>query len=236
MRVDRLLANLGYGSRREVGRLLDEGRVTRADGTPVAARDPVEHTALRVDGEPLDPPAPLTLVLHKPLGVTCSHDDQGSLVYDLLPERFTRRNPPLSTVGRLDKDTTGLLLLTDDGALLHRLTSPKKEVWKLYEATLARPLSGGEGEVFSAGTLLLVGETKPCRPAKLEVVTPTFARVALTEGRYHQVRRMFAAVGNEVVALHRSRLGALTLGDLAPGAWRAATAEDLVLAAEKEVA
>lgn len=234
MRVDRLLSNLGYGSRREVTRWLEQGRVTRADGEMVGARDAVTHEELRFDGEPLDPPAPLTLLMHKPLGVTCSHNDVGPLVYDLLPERFARRQPPLSTIGRLDKETSGLLLLTDDGALLHRLTSPKKTVWKMYEAHLARPLSGGEGELFSSGTLMLDGETKPCRPARLEVLEPQLARLALTEGRYHQVRRMFAATGNEVVALHRIRMGSLTLQGLAPGEWRFATAEDIAAASATE--
>lgn len=235
MRVDRLLSNLGYGSRREVSRWLDQGRVTRADGSPVCARDAVAHSDLRFDGEPLDPPAPLTLIMHKPLGVTCSHDDVGPLVYDLLPERFRRRQPPLSTIGRLDKETSGLLLLTDDGALLHRLTSPKKAVWKVYEARLARPLQGGEAEVFASGTLMLAGEAKPCRPARLEVLAPDVARLALTEGRYHQVRRMFAAVGNEVVALHRIKVGALMLEGLAPGEWRMATSAEIMAAGENDL-
>jgi 16S rRNA pseudouridine516 synthase len=231
MRLDRLLANLGYGSRREVAEFFSSGRVTRADGRVVSSEtERAAHAELRVDGEPLDPPAPLTLVMHKPVGVVCSHDDdEGALVYGLLPPRFGRRNPALSTVGRLDKETSGLLLLTDDGGLLHRLISPKKAVWKTYEATLARPLRGDEAHLFASGTLMLENDKKPCLPARLEVVSPQVARLSIVEGRYHQVRRMFAAVGNHVESLHRLSVGALALGDLAPGEWRPATPDDLAV-------
>jgi 16S rRNA pseudouridine516 synthase len=149
------------------------------------------------------------------------------VVYDLLPPRFRLRAPLLSTVGRLDRDTSGLLLMTDDGALLHRIVSPKSKLAKTYEATLAQELRGDESAVFASGTLLLESETTPLAPAKLEVVDARHARLVLTEGRYHQARRMFAAVGNHVEALHRSRVGGLTLGDLAPGQWRALDAHDL---------
>jgi 16S rRNA pseudouridine516 synthase len=227
MKLVKTLANLGYGSRKQVAKLFREGRITDAAGEVLYADDSVAHADVRVDGEPLDPPQPLTLLLHKPLGVTCSTRDPGRVVYDLLPPRFRLRAPLLSTVGRLDRDTSGLLLLTDDGALLHRIVSPKSKLAKTYEATLAQELRGDEAAVFASGTLLLESETTPLAPAKLEVVDARHARLVLTEGRYHQARRMFAAVGNHVEALHRSRVGGLTLGDLAPGQWRALDAHDL---------
>jgi len=117
--------------------------------------------------------------------------------------------------------------LTDDGALLHRIVSPKSHLAKVYEATLAHDLRGGEAALFASGTLQLESENTPLAPARLEVVTPRLARLTLTEGRYHQVRRMFAAVGNHVQALHRSRIGGLELGELAPGEWRALAEADL---------
>jgi 16S rRNA pseudouridine516 synthase len=126
----------------------------------------------------------------------------------------------LATVGRLDRDTTGLLLLTDDGPLLHRIVSPRSQLEKVYEATLARDLRGNEGGIFASGKMMLESEREPLAPAALEVLGPRQARVTVTEGRYHQVRRMFAAVGNHVEALHRSRVGGLTLGDLEVGKWR----------------
>jgi 16S rRNA pseudouridine516 synthase len=223
LRLDRLLANLGYGTRSQVQQLLRARRVV-LDGQ--ALIDPASRIALtpglpermRVNGERLDPPPGLVLMLNKPRGVTCSHKEAGPLVYDLLPPRFRLREPALSTIGRLDKDTSGLLLLTDDGALLHRIISPKSHVPKRYLATLESPLRGDEAANFASGTLMLEGEDKPLLPAKLEALSPTSAYVTVTEGRYHQIRRMFAAVGNHVVALHRDRIGGLALpDDLAAG-------------------
>lgn len=227
MKLVKLIANLGYGSRKQVALMFREGRITDAGGEVLYADDKVEHDVIRIDGEPLDPPAGLVLMLHKPLGVTCSTKDPGRVVYDLLPPRFRLRSPLLSTVGRLDRDTSGLLLMTDDGALLHRIVSPKTHLPKVYEATLAQDLRGDEAELFASGTLMLESETTPLRPAMLEVLGPRHARLTLTEGRYHQVRRMFAAVGNHVEALHRPRIGGLDLGGLPAGQWRALGAQDL---------
>ncbi|PZP58399.1 MAG: 16S rRNA pseudouridine(516) synthase [Pseudoxanthomonas spadix] len=227
MKIVRHIANLGYGSRKQVQALFREGRVTDAVGEVLYTDDPVEHDAIRLDGEPLDPAPGLCVLLHKPVGYTCSTKDTGRLVYDLLPARWRRRDPALSTVGRLDKDTSGLLLLTDDGGLLHRIISPKAQLPKVYEATLAQDLRGDEAQTFASGTLQLESDPKPLLPAELEVIAPRQVRLTLHEGRYHQVRRMFAAVGNHVAALHRSRIGGLALGDLPEGQWRALDAVDL---------
>lgn len=233
VRLDKLLANLGYGSRKEIAVLARAGAVRLGDEAIKSADQRVALDAdlqarLTVQGKPVDPLPGMALMLNKPLGVTCSHKEAGPLVYDLLPARWRRRDPALSTVGRLDKDTSGLLLLTDDGALLHRIISPRSQLEKRYRATLARPLRGDEGDVFAAGTLMLEGEDKPLLPAVLEVLSPTEAALTITEGRYHQVRRMFAAVGNHVEALHRERIGGLSLpGDLAPGAFRLMAERDI---------
>lgn len=231
-RLDRLLANLGYGSRREVTDLVGRRQVVM-DGVVVkdaGARIPVTADLpgrLTVAGQPLDPPAPLTLLMNKPLEVVCSHREAGRSVYELLPKRWRARIPALSTIGRLDKDTSGLLLITDDGPFLHRVISPRSHVAKRYIATLDRPLKGDEAEVFAAGTLMLEGETTPLAPAALEPLGPTEARLTITEGRYHQVRRMFAALGNHVTALHRDRIGGLALPqDMEAGAWRPVTPDE----------
>jgi 16S rRNA pseudouridine516 synthase len=223
----KLIANLGYGSRKEVTAMFRDGRISDVDGRELSIDDVVEPPRVRIDGAPLDPLPGLILMLHKPAGYTCSTRDAGSLVYDLFPPRFRRRSPTLATVGRLDRDTTGLLLMTDDGALLHRIVSPRSRLEKVYEATLARDLRGNEGEIFASGKLLLEAERAPLAPAVLEVLEPRRARLTVTEGRYHQVRRMFAAVGNHVEALHRSRIGGLTLGPLEPGHWRPLDSGDL---------
>ena len=228
-RVDKLLGSMGYGSRTEMARLGKAGGIVLdgVDLTDVSKRiavTPDLPARMEIDGQPLDPVPGLVMMLHKPLGMTCSRKEDGALVYDVLPPRWKRRDPAISTIGRLDKATTGLLLLTDDGDLLHRVISPKRHVAKVYRATLARPLDGTEGDVFAAGGLVLEGEDKPLSPAVLEVLSPTEARLTVTEGRYHMVRRMFAAVGNHVEALHRERVGGLALpGDLAAGEWRLAS-------------
>ena len=220
MKLLRAIANLGYGSRRDVTAMFADGRITDEQGERLYGDDVLSLDRVRLDGEPLDPAPGLLLMLHKPVGVTCSTKDTGRLVYDLLPPRYRRRDPVVSTVGRLDRDTSGLLLMTDDGALLHRITSPKTHLPKVYEATLANDLRGDEVALFASGTMMLESETTPLKPAVLEIIEPRRARLTLTEGRYHQVKRMFAAVGNHVVALHRSRLGGLTLGELPSGEWR----------------
>jgi 16S rRNA pseudouridine516 synthase len=235
VRLDRLLANLGYGSRREVQALvaagqvvLDGAPVARADGRIAAGADLAQR--MRVQGAPLDPPAPFTLLMHKPEGLVCSHTEPGRSIYDLLPPRWRRRDPAISSVGRLDKDTSGLLLLTDDGPLLHRIISPRNHISKRYRVVLERPLRGDEGALFAGGELMLEGETKPLAPASLEVIDGVNAWLTITEGRYHQVRRMFASTGNQVVALHRDRMGGLDLpADLAEGRYRPLEGSELAL-------
>ena len=225
VRLDKLVAGLGYGSRREVQAMAAAGRIRLGTQTLQKADSklaPADAAQLVIDGATLDPMPGLVLMLNKPVGTTCSHNESGALVYDLLPERWRRRDPPLSTVGRLDKDTSGLLLVTDDGALLHTIISPRTRLKKRYRARLARPLRGDERELFAAGTLMLAGETKPLLPASLEPLGESEALVTIEEGRYHQVRRMFAAVGNHVEALHREQIGGLALSPtLEPGAWLA---------------
>ena len=226
MNLVKLIANLGYGSRKEAAAMFRAGRVSDGAGEVLYADDRVEHADVRLDGEMLDPPTGLLALLHKPTGYTCSTTDPGRVVHDLLPPRFRRRNPALSPVGRLDRDTSGLLLLTDDGALSHRITSPKSHLPKCYEAMLAEDLRGDEAGIFASGTLQLESDASPLAPALLEIVAPRCARLILVEGRYHQVRRMFAAVGNHVLALQRISIGGLSLAALPPGQWRALDAHD----------
>jgi 16S rRNA pseudouridine516 synthase len=223
----KLIANLGYGSRKEVTAMFREGRVTDASGDVLYADDAVAHADIRIDGEPLDSAQGIVLMLHKPVGYTCSTRDPGRVVYDLLPPRFRLRNPIVSPVGRLDRDTSGLLLLTDDGALLHRIVSPKAGLSKVYEVTLAEDLRGNESALFASGTLMLESEKTPLAPVVMEVLGPRSARLTLTEGRYHQVRRMFASAGNHVATLHRSRIGGLALDELASSEWRALDTGDI---------
>lgn len=230
MKLVKLLANLGYGSRKEAEKLIKGGVVTAADGNVLGTKDFPGVENVRVLGEVLDPVAPLVIVMNKPDGYTCSTEDPGETVYDLLPPRFSKRNPGLNTVGRLDKDTTGMLLMTDDGKFLHQVIHPKSGCLKVYHAVLDRPLTGGEGEIFGSGELLLESDAKPLLPAGFEALGEKEALVTLHEGRYHQVRRMFAAVGNHVVALKRISIGGFKLPEeLEEGEWRVVSEEEKAL-------
>lgn len=221
LRVDGLLSRYGYCSRREAPRWARAGRVTRGG---VAMRDPSERvlpSEVLVDGQPVEAPEGLLVMFHKPLGVVCSRDErEGPSVFGLLPARWSERNPPIATIGRLDKDTTGLLFVTDAGELVHRWTSPKHHVEKIYEVGYEGQPRPGLEALFASGTMRLEGEERLCLPARLEFLSPGQARLTLVEGRFHQVRRMFAAVGLNVIRLHRPRFGNYELGDLPEGQWR----------------
>ncbi len=220
-RLDQLLSSLGYCSRREARAWIADERVTLRGKVADDVSQKAAPADVLIDGAPPDHPDGLLLVLHKPLGLVCSHEErEGPNVYSLLPPRWRLRNPVVTSIGRLDKDTSGLLLLTDQSQLVHRLTSPKHKVPKLYRATVDRDLSPDLISLFASGTLLLAGEKEPCAPADLRLVSPREAEITLTEGRYHQVRRMFSAQGANVITLHRERFGPLELGDLAAGQWR----------------
>lgn len=221
LRVDQMLSRFGYCSRREASRWVREGRVTVEEVVVEATDLRLDPRTVRVDGAAIEGPTGLLVLLHKPAGVVCSRDErEGALVYGLLPARWSARNPPVTTVGRLDRETTGLLLITDVGEWVHRWTSPRHHVVKTYEALLDVPVREEWKHVFASGQLRLEGENKPCLPAPLTVVSEREARLEVMEGRYHQVRRMFAAVGATVLRLHRSRFGPYELGDLPVGHWR----------------
>lgn len=220
MRLDRILASRGYCSRSEARQFLKRFEVT-LDGKQLTKEfDHIDELApVKIDNEPIDPPS-LFILMNKPFGVTCSHKEQGELVYELLPERWQRRNPPVATIGRLDKETSGVLLLTDDGQLIHKLTSPKHHVDRVYLATLAQAVDESAIKLFASGKMKLEGDDKPLLPAQLEIVSEKQARITLHEGRYHQVRRMFASIGNEVIALHRERFGSFDVDGMELGSWK----------------
>ena len=188
----------------------------------------VDPSLITVDGEPLDHPGTLVIALHKPVNFVCSHDDrEGPSVYELLPDRWLERNPRVESVGRLDRDTSGLLLLTDDHQLLHRLTSPRHHVPKRYVATLDVAPGASVADVFGAGMLVLDGESTACLPATLAEIGPLEYSLTLYEGRYHQVRRMFAAVDCHVMALIRTETGPLELGLLEAGTHRVLSVDEI---------
>ncbi len=226
-RLDRLLSRLGYGSRKEVARWVRAGRITVNGAAAARADIRVRAHEVRLNGEPLDAPGPLAIVMHKPAGLVCDRTDALPNVFGLLPARWLARRPPISVAGRLDRDATGLLILTDDGALNHRLTHPRGHVVKRYRVRHAGTLPPDAAARMRAG-IPWPGERRPLA-GELTVLGDGEAELALASGRHHQVKRMFAALGCEVLALTRIAVGGLRLDalELAPGAWRAMTPEDL---------
>lgn len=228
-RLDKLLAAAGLGSRKDVRHLIRAGRV-QVDG--VVVDDPSHRvrpaeSRIEVDREPIVAGS-VTMMLNKPQGViTATRDSQTRTVLDLFPADLARR---LFPAGRLDKDTEGLLVLTDDGDLCHRLISPRHGVEKEYLASLDGPVPAALATLFAEGVLLEDGyKTRPARLVA-DPHDPSRARVTITEGKYHQVKRMFAANGLKVTALRRLRIGALHLDEsLAPGAYRRLTNAELDL-------
>lgn len=229
-RIDKLIASQGALSRSDVRRLVKSGAVV-LNGSPVQdagqKADP-EADQITVSGRPLFISKYLYLMLDKPAGiVSASRDSEQKTVIDLVPPALRRDG--LFPAGRLDKDTTGFVLITNDGEFAHRILSPKKHIAKTYLARLACPADDRLAEAFHAGVLLADGTR--CMKAGLRIIeggeTP-LAEVVLYEGRYHQIKRMFAAVGNEVTALRRVKMGNLPLDEtLGPGGCREITAEEL---------
>ena len=225
-RLDKLLAATGRWSRREVKQLVRQGQVL-VNGVPAASAeekyDPAS-AAFTVCGQPLTLRRYTYVLLHKPAGVlTATEDRRQPTVLELLPAEYRRIG--VAPVGRLDKDTTGLLLLTDDGELAHRLLSPKYHVDKRYLARVDGPLSQADVDAFASGITLSDGTE--CLPAGLELLPENRCIVTLRQGKFHQVKRMLASRGTPVITLHRLSMGTLSLPeDLLPGQWRPLTEEE----------
>jgi 16S rRNA pseudouridine516 synthase len=220
VRLDKLLSNLGYGSRKEVAAWAKQGRLSDAAGRPLRnAAERMNPEDVRLDGLELDP-RELLLLMNKPAGYTCSHRDRPPLVFDLLPSRYHFREPAVSCVGRLDKDTTGALVLTDHGQLLHRLTAPTWKLPKVYQVQTELPVMPEQVRRLAEGGWCLPDDDKPLAPAECRHTGVRSLELVLTEGRFHQVKRMLEAVGNPVTALHRSSFAGLEVEVLAPGQWR----------------
>ncbi len=227
LRLDKYLSEQGIASRKELKEIIRSGRVS-VDGVcltqPEAKVDP-ERSVILVDGKQISSARTHSYMLHKPLGVvTATEDRSEKTVLDLLPQELRRLG--LFPVGRLDKDTSGLLILTNDGDFAHRVISPKSTVEKCYSASVDGTLDEEDCRAFREGIILKDGTR--CLPAKLEILEKDRCLVRVVEGKYHQVRRMLASRGKPVLTLHRLSIGELRLDDsLAPGAWRELSEEDL---------
>lgn len=227
-RLDKFLCDCGVGTRSQVKAILKTGRVT-VDG--IAAKDgsiklDPDSSTVCLDGEAVGKVGRLVIMLNKPAGfVTATEDKRDRTVMELLPAEY--RHCDLKPVGRLDKETEGLLLFTNDGDLLHRLISPKKEVPKVYYACHAGSATEEDIRAFAEG--LTLGDGTVCRPAVLEPLEPGNSRITVCEGKYHQVRRMMASRGMHVTYLERKAEGSLVLGDLPRGQTRKLTDSEIML-------
>ena len=237
MRLSELLFTQGFGTRRVCAGLIEKGHVALADGLctdPSAEVDlSAQPLAFSVQGQAWVYQPRAYVMLHKPAGYECSHRPGAwPSVYTLLPVPLRQRPttgkvPGVQAVGRLDQDTTGLLLLSDDGAFIHRMNSPRHHVPKVYEVTTKHPLDERQITRLKAG-VVLDDDPQPVAAADAQALGEHHLRLTLTEGKYHQVKRMVAAVGNRVEALHRWKIGDLVLPeDLPLGQWRWLTAKDL---------
>ncbi|MDP5292942.1 16S rRNA pseudouridine(516) synthase RsuA [Oceanimonas sp. CHS3-5] len=225
MRLDRFLCEATGLTRSLAKKALSRGEIT-VNGEVVKKGDiKIDEQLVCLEGRLLSLRPPRYIMLHKPQGyISASQDDVHPCVLQLLPAELAAG---LQCAGRLDLDTTGLLLLTDDGQWSHRLRSPRRACHKTYRVDLAEPLAAGTIERFAEG-VLLHGEDKATLPATLDMLTPTQVLLTIQEGKYHQVKRMFAAAGNRVTALHRLQIGDILLDDtLAEGAWRHLTPEEV---------
>ncbi len=225
-RLDKIISATGKKSRREVKEMVRQGRIL-VNGKMAAAADmkiDPQQAKILLDGVPLAYEEFTYIMLHKPAGVLSAVEDRRQkTVLDLLPPALQKRG--LSPVGRLDKDTEGLLLLTNDGDLTHKLLSPKYHVDKVYYARVEGRLETSDIEAFAAGMVL--GDGLVCLPAGLEILSDHEALVTLHEGKFHQVKRMCAAVGLKVVQLHRRSVGSVVLDEgLEPGQFRPLTDEE----------
>jgi len=229
MKLSQILFSQGFGARRECEGLIASGHVSiggQVHDDPFEDLTP-EGLVFTVRGESWPYHAKALIVMNKPQGVECSQKPKHHMsVYSLLPVPLRRRD--LQSIGRLDEDTTGLLLFTDDGALIHRFTSPKKHVNKVYDVTCKHPVTPDQVQQLLAG-VKLIDDPAIVAAAACELTGELTIKLTLTEGKYHQVKRMLAAVGNRVEALHRSAFGALTLPlELAPGQWQWLSGPDVV--------
>lgn len=228
MRLDKFVSHCTGMSRSISRRAIKAGKVEVNGKAQAAQYEVKDGDKVYLEGEALALPAQQYWMLYKPVGVVCAtQDSEHPTVIDLLTELDDHIKAGLSVAGRLDKDTTGLVLLSDDGPWVHRLISPNYHQPKTYHVQLEREVSASDIEAFAEG-LMLRSESRPTRPAELRALPNKQAQVVLSEGRYHQVKRMFAATGNRVLALHRQSVGKIVLdAKLKPGEYRTLTADEI---------
>jgi len=226
IRIDKQLSTLGYGSRKDVEKLINLKLIRENNKTLINPSTIVCPNSVYLNNEKIKYLYPIKIAINKPTGFTCSRYGEDS-IFNLLPEIWLKRRPKVNTVGRLDKDSSGLLIVTDDGEFLHRIISPINKVPKVYIVKLLNELSGDEKDIFEAGTMIISKDKKPCKPIKFIKIDNRTVELTLFEGKYHQIKKMFLKLKNKVIELERIKVGNLQLNKMRIGSWKKLTKSDI---------
>lgn len=230
-RLDKIVANLGYNSRKGAGIMIKQGLITidnQVIKNPAHKIDPRQHEC-KIDGQEIDPLPPLTLAFNKPTGVICDRDGFYPNIFEYLPHRWQIRHPGFSCAGRLDKDSRGLVILSEDGQLVHKIISPNVQIPKIYKVTLDKELKDSHFQKIRQGGMVLERKSKVLRPAKIEALDECVYEVTLFEGQHRQIRRMMKNLQRQVLDLQRMQIGNLNLAslDLKEGEFRRIEKQDI---------
>ena len=228
IKIGKFLSSKGYGSRKEIKHAI-KNRLISEDGILVEGFDDlVMPSKVFFKGKKVDFYNKINIMINKPKGYVCTRVGENS-IFNLLPEIWLNRRPKVNTVGRLDKDTSGMILITDDGLFLHKIISPKHKVSKVYKVKLEKKIGTIEKKIFESGKLIIKNESKPCKPVLFNQIDSFNVILTMYEGKYHQIKKMFSACGNQVVELSRIQLGSLTIENLKLGEWKELTKKDVGL-------
>ena len=225
-RIDKLLVNLGYGSRKEVRALIKAKNITYNGDIVNDFSIRVNPQKILLNGRGLDCYEGIYVLFNKPIGYVCSHNENNS-IYSLIPDRWLLRIPKVSCVGRLDKDCSGLMILTDDVNFLHNIISPSRKVEKTYSVEIEYKLSKQDISLLESGKIQLKGEKKVCQPLKVKVIDDNNIEIRIFEGKYHQIKRMIGFIGNKVINLTRTHIDNLSIENLKLGEWRKLTQNEI---------
>jgi len=226
IKVGKFLSSKGYGSRKEIKKAIKNKQILEDSIIVEDFNTLVTPSKVLFNGEKIKFYDKINIVINKPRGYTCARVGDDS-IFKLLPKIWLNRNPKINTAGRLDKDTTGMLIITDDGLLLHKIISPKHMVSKIYKVKLENKIGPRVKDIFESGELTIKNESKPCKPVLFNQIDSFNVTLTMYEGKYHQIKKMFTACDNKVIELSRIQLGSLTIENLNIGEWRELAKEDI---------
>ena len=228
IKVGKFLSTKGYGSRKHIKQMIKNELILEGDTIVKDFNSMVNPQDVNIEGEGVEFYDKINIVINKPKGYVCSRVGEDS-IFKLLPKIWLNRKPKVNTVGRLDKDTSGILVITDDGHFLHKIISPKHKISKVYKVMLEKKTDIKDKQILESGGLIIDGEHKPCKPVLFNQIDPFNVILTMYEGKYHQIKKMFTACNNKVIELSRIQLGCLPLKSLKVGKWKELTEDDIKL-------